>query len=156
MNKNIDKNIYKEAGYGRKQLLIASIVVLVLSVVALVGGIVLLVNGIRISGVFSKIWRIVLAVILILLGLMFGYGAFTALGAAMGMMKNDSMNVKDGNRAIGTLNVLKCDKCGREVEEGAEFCNHCGESLLDYVECECGTRNPKDAEFCSSCGKKIK
>lgn len=156
MNKNIDKNSYKEASYGKKQLTIVSVIIFVLSVIALVGGIALLVRGIIVDGVFAKVWRIILACVLIFFGVVCGYASFMAFFTSMSMLKNKSMNVKDGNRAKGTLNVLKCDKCGHEVEEGAEFCKNCGESLADYVECECGTRNPKDAEFCSSCGKEIK
>ena len=140
MNKNVDKNAYKEVQYGKKQLVVVSALILIVGLLALVGGIVLLVKGITVSGVFSKVWRIILAVV------------FTS----MGMLKNNSMNVKDGNRAKGTLNVLKCDKCGYEVEEGAEFCKNCGASLKDYIECECGTRNPNDAEHCSKCGKALK
>lgn len=156
MNKNVDKNAYQEAHYGKKQLVIVSTVILVLSLLALVGGIVLLVNGIKASGVFGKVWRIVLAVILMFIGGVFSYASVMALFTSMGMLKNDSMNVKDGNRAKGTLNIYKCDKCGHEVEEGAEFCKNCGVSLKDYIECECGTRNPSDATHCSKCGKELK
>lgn len=155
MNKNIDKNSYKEASYGKKQLTIVSIIIFVLAVVALVGGIALLVNGIKVHGVFSKIWRIILACILVFFGVVCGYASIMAFFTSLDMLKNKNMNVKDGNRAVGTLNVLKCDKCGHEVEEGAEFCKNCGASLSDYIECECGTRNPKDAEFCSSCGQEL-
>ncbi len=156
MNKNIDKNAYKEASYGKKQLIIVSSVILALGIAMLVGGIFILVHGIKACAVWSKVWRIILAVVLIFFGGVFGYASTMALLTSFGMMKNNSMNVKDGNRAIGTLNVLKCDKCGHEVEEGAEFCNHCGASLADFIECECGTRNPKDATHCSKCGKELK
>lgn len=156
MNKNVDRNAYREAHYGKKQLIIVSSIILIVGLIALIGGIALFVRGVTISGVFSKIWRIVLAVVLVFLGGVLSYASIMALFTSMGMLKNDSMNVKDGNRAKGTLNVLKCDKCGYEVEEGAEFCKNCGESLADYVECECGTRNPKDAEHCSHCGKSLK
>lgn len=156
MNKNVDKNAYKEVQYGKKQLVIVSALILIVGLLALVGGIVLLVKGITVSGVFSKVWRIILAVVLIFFGGVFSYASIMALFTSMGMLKNNSMNVKDGNRAKGTLNVLKCDKCGYEVEEGAEFCKNCGASLKDYIECECGTRNPNDAEHCSKCGKALK
>lgn len=156
MNKNIDKNAYKESSYGKKQLQIVSSIILVLSIVALVGGIVLFINGILHGKVIFKVLKIIGGILLALLGCAFGYASFMALMTSFGMMKNNSMNVKDGNRAVGTLNVLKCDKCGYENEEGALFCKQCGESMSDYIECECGTRNPKDAEFCRSCGKKLK
>jgi len=156
MNKNIDKNSYKEASYGRKQLTITSIVILILSILALVGGIVLIVNGILHGKVVFKVLKIIGGSILTLLGLAFTYASFMALMTSLGMLKNNSMNVKDGNRAIGTLNIFKCDKCGCENEENAKFCKQCGASFSEYVECECGTRNPVDAEFCKSCGKKLK
>lgn len=156
MNKNIDKNSYKEASYGRKQLTITSIVILVLSILALVGGIVLVVNGILHGKVIFKVLKIIGGVVLVLLGLAFGYASFMALMTSFGMLKNNTMNVKDGNRAIGTLNVFKCDKCGYENEEDAQFCKECGASFNEYIECDCGTRNPADSEFCKACGKKLK
>ena len=156
MNKNINKNIYKEASYGKKQLVIASIIVIVLAIAGVVGGIALFVLGVRVDGIWSKIWRIVLGIVLFLIGSMFGYAGFMSLFTSISMIKTNEMNVKDGNRAKGTLNILKCDKCGYENEDNAQFCKNCGASMQDYIECECGTRNPTDAEFCSNCGKKIK
>lgn len=156
MNKDINKNVYKEASYGRKQLIIASVVVLVLSLLAIVGGIVLFVFGIKVDGIWSKIWRIALGIILFILGCMFGYAGIMSFFTSMSMIKTKNMNVKDGNRAKGTLNVLKCDKCGYENEDNAQFCKNCGASMTGYIECECGTRNPNDAEFCSGCGKNLK
>lgn len=156
MNKNIDKNSYKEASYGRKQLMITSIVILVLALASLIGGIVLVVNGIMHGKVIFKVLKIAGGVVLVLLGLAFGYASYMALMTSFGMIKTNTMNVKDGNRAIGTLNVLKCDKCGYENEEDAQFCKQCGASFNEYVECDCGTRNPADAEYCKACGKKLK
>lgn len=156
MNRNIDKNSYKEATYGKKQLTVVSLIILLLSIAALVGGVVLIVNGILHGKVVFKVLKIVGGVVLALLGLAFGYASFMAFATSLGMLKNNSMNVKDGNRAVGTLNILKCDRCGYENEEDALFCKHCGESMSDYIECECGTRNPKDSEFCRTCGKKLK
>lgn len=156
MNKNIDKNAYQKPKTGKHQLTIVSLVILILSLCTLILGVVLIVRGIIVAGIASKIWRIVLGGLLALLGVIFSYASFMALFTSFAMLKNDSMNVKDGNSAIGTLNVLKCDRCGYEVQQGANHCNHCGASLEDFIECECGTRNPKDAEHCSNCGKKLK
>ncbi|MBQ8431227.1 MAG: zinc ribbon domain-containing protein [Clostridia bacterium] len=152
----MDKNIYKEASYGKKQLIITSVVVLILAVLGVVGGIALFINGILAGGVWGKIWRIALGIVLFLLGSAFGYAGFMSLFTAVSMLKNNSGNVKDGNRAKGTINIVKCDKCGYENEENAEYCKNCGESMKAYIECECGTRNQKDAEFCVNCGKSLK
>lgn len=156
MNKDINKNVYKEASYGKKTLTVMSVIVILLSIAAIVGGIVLFVQGCRVSGVGSKIWRIALGVVLALIGFVFGYASFMAFFTSLSMIKPNSGNVKDGNRAKGTINILKCDKCGHENPINAEFCKNCGESMQDFIECECGTRCPKDAEFCTTCGKKLK
>jgi len=156
MKREINENVYKEANYGKKALTTTSIIFVVISIVALVGGIALFVNGCISSGVGSKIWKIVLAVVLLAIGGILGYASVMALFTSFGMMNNNEGNVKDGNRAKGTINVFKCDKCGHENDVKAEFCKNCGASLADYKECECGTRNPKDAEFCIACGKELK
>lgn len=156
MNKNIDEKSYKEASYGRKQLMTVSIIVFIVSLILVAGGIALFVFGVKANGWFGKTWRIAIAIVLLFLGGTFGYASFMAFWTSTSMLKNNSMNVKDGNRAKDTLNILKCDKCGAENEKDAEFCKNCGASMKDYIECECGTRNPLDSEFCKNCGKSLK
>ena len=55
---------------------------------------------------------------------------------------------------------MKCDTCGFENSEGAQFCGSCGVPLetragsaesVSYCTA-CGTENPAGARFCGSCG----
>ena len=153
MNKE-DKKVYQEASYGKKTLVVFSLVIAILGLGALAGGITLLVFG-CISNVTSEIaWKVSVGVILILIGLAgSGIGTYMFL-VSLGMMNIKRGNVKDGNRAIGTVNVSKCQKCGRELDENATFCTNCGAPVDGKVKCEgCGTINSADAEFCSNCGR---
>ena len=150
-----DKNV-KNYNRGKKQLFTVSLIICLASILAIVGAVVLIVRGVQVNGIGSRVWRFVLAILLLIFGLIFGYAGFAAFFTSFGMMKQDSGNIKETNRAIGTTNINKCDKCGHENEQGAQFCKNCGESMKDYLECECGTRSPKDSEFCSNCGKKFK
>lgn len=154
--KKIDKNDYSEAKYGRNALLAFSGIIFLLGLAAFAGGIVLLVFG-CISNVTSEIaWKVSVGVILILIGLSgMGIGGYMFL-VGLGMLKNKFGNVKDGNRAIGTVNVLKCDKCGRALDENSTFCSYCGREVEGVVKCECAAVNSIDAEFCKNCGKKLK
>jgi hypothetical protein len=46
---------------------------------------------------------------------------------------------------------VKCPKCHFENQEGAMFCNECGEKL--EVTClEFGKVNPLGSKFCNECG----
>jgi len=152
MEKNNEKNI----NMGKKRLFTISLIICIASIVALVGAIVLIVRGVQVNGIGSRVWRFVLAILLLIFSVIFGYAGFTAFFTSFGMMNQGEGNRKEGNSAIGTTNINKCDKCGYENEQNVKFCKNCGESMQDYIECECGTRLPKDAEFCTNCGKKFK
>ncbi len=153
--KEVKKDVYHEARYGRKALMIFSSVLLAISAAILACGIVLLVKG-CISNVTSEIaWKVSVGVVLTLLALASGSISLVMLFVSFGMIKTNNGNVKDGNRAIGTINVLKCDKCGREVAENSLYCPSCGTAVEGTIKCECGAVNNLEAEFCSSCGKKL-
>jgi len=154
--KKIDKNTYKEAQYNRTHLMIFAIIALVLSLAALGGGISMIVVG-TLSGIISKIiWMTIVGIILIILGIVFGTFSIIMLFTSFGMIKNKEGSVKDGNRAIGTININKCDKCGEELPDNAAFCFKCGTPVEGTKLCECGTTNTLNAEYCIGCGKKLK
>jgi len=48
-----------------------------------------------------------------------------------------------------------CRKCKNLVQEGAQFCNTCGESLLDPPCASCGNKLVDGSAFCSMCGAKV-
>ena len=153
--KNINKNAYKEAKYGRKHLMIFAIVALILSLGLLGGGIAMIVVGATSGVLASIIWMSIVGAIMVILGIVFAIFSITMLATAVSMIKVEQGSVKDGNRAIGTVNVLKCDKCGEELPENATFCSKCGSSVEGTIKCECGTVNKIDSQFCISCGKKL-
>ena len=154
--KPLKKDIYKEMKYGKKELTITSIVVLVLSLAILAGGVALVVLGaINNEGVWQIVWRILVGAVLVVLG-----GVMTGVGVTMfavtrSMLNIDEGNVADGNRAIGTVNVNKCDKCGTKLADNAKFCKKCGEAVEENVCSNCGKQISKGSQFCEECGKGV-
>ena len=153
--KEIQKDVYHEAKYGRGTLLTVSIILLVLSLGALVGGIVLLVSAFTSASILALVLKIIFGALLTLCGGGLIVFALIMLFTALGMIKNKFGSVKDGNRAIGTVNVVKCDKCGEELPDNAEFCSKCGTQVDGVKQCKCGTNNKMDAVFCTKCGEKL-
>lgn len=48
---------------------------------------------------------------------------------------------------------MVCDKCGRELDDKAQFCIYCGAQLNKNKFClVCGEKNKEDALFCQKCG----
>lgn len=57
---------------------------------------------------------------------------------------------------------MKCNHCGAENDEGAVFCEECGQKIATPVYSEtknncphCGAENADGAVFCDECGKKM-
>ncbi len=143
--------------YGRKELLVVALVLLLVSLIALAGGVALIVNGAMSGKVVQIVWKVIVGIILIILGGSIGWVAILMFFTAKDMMKNEQGNLKDEtNSAIGTANVNKCDKCGRELSEGSTFCVNCGYEANGKIQCECGEMNNQDNEHCTKCGKNLK
>ena len=107
------------------------------------------------NGVFEIVWRVILGVVLFILGgIAFSVG-ITMFAITRSMINVDEGNVADGNRAVGTVNVLKCEKCGTKLSDDAKFCKNCGEPVELSVCESCGTPIAKDAKFCEECGKEL-
>lgn len=155
--KKIDKNAYQEKRLDKSHLTLAGLLVLVISLALIIGGVWLFVKGVQISGIFATIWRIVLAVIMLLFGLPLGYVAFMMLVTAHSMINVKNGSVSDvGNSAIGTVNVYKCNKCGAKLDEETEHCPNCGAKFDGTIKCECGHKNKMDSKHCTKCGKELK
>lgn len=155
--KNIDKDVYKEKRIGRGHLIAVAVVVGVIALAMIIGGIVLFVKGCKISGVWATIWRIAIGIVLALFGGSLGWVAVMMFFTGNSLIKVKDGNVKDlGNSAIGTVNVLKCNKCGEQLPEDSTFCTKCGTEVDGVVVCDCGTINSQENEYCKKCGKKLK
>ena len=156
MKKPLKKDIYKELKYGKKELTIVSVIVTVLSVALLAGGIALIVLGaLNPDGAWQIVWRVLLGVVMLVLGgVLLGVG-LTMFAVTRSMLNFNEGNVADGNRAVGTLNVRKCEKCGTKLSDDASFCKHCGEPVELSVCESCGKPIHKDAKFCEECGKGV-
>ena len=50
--------------------------------------------------------------------------------------------------------MMKCPKCGEELEDGAAFCTNCGEKLTSVCP-KCGKSLKPGAKFCSGCGANL-
>lgn len=52
--------------------------------------------------------------------------------------------------------MIICPKCGRQLEDGAKFCDSCGEKVAQVVTCpSCGKQMFESVAFCQYCGAKI-
>lgn len=153
--KNIDKNSYKNAKYERKHLMTFAVLVILLSLALLGGGIAMVVLGATSSVVSKIILMCIIGGLLIILSSIGCVIGMIMFFTAKSMIKVKHGNVKDGNTAIGTANVLKCNKCGEELPDNAKFCSKCGTQVGGKKQCDCGAINEIDAEYCISCGKKF-
>ena len=105
------------------------------------------------GGVWSKIWRILLGVVITLLCGSFGWVSIMMIVTAHSMINVKDGNVSDvGNSAVGTVNINKCSKCGEKLDDDAIHCTKCGTQIDSVVKCECGTVNLTESEFCKKCG----
>ena len=49
--------------------------------------------------------------------------------------------------------MITCPKCGKELEDGAKFCEGCGAQISAGVFCpSCGAENSPEFAFCQTCG----
>ncbi len=95
-------------------------------------------------------------------GDMAGLGAGAGMGAGLGMMLPgmifESIKGRGGaaTAAGATADGVACPACHTEVNPGARFCPHCGESLVAGERCQsCESPLPPDAKFCSRCGEPV-
>jgi len=145
---------------GKKQLIWLSVLVLVLSVGIITGGVFLIVSGA--TDIYGGGTTAISIVLKIVGGtvLFCGGGVGLALGIMMlwtgGVLKATQGSIAEDNLGIGTVNMMKCSKCGCEAKAGETFCGSCGNPLSKTKKCECGTENTADKKFCSKCGKAIK
>lgn len=52
--------------------------------------------------------------------------------------------------------MITCPKCGKELEDGAKFCEGCGAQISASVFCpSCGAENGTEFAFCQTCGASL-
>lgn len=84
-------------------------------------------------------------------------------GGMIAAITESEQKIKEYRMQIQEIKgVIRCEKCGAEVPNGAAFCSSCGSTMpkiqvsgtTDYVKCEnCGADVKKGMRFCTSCGK---
>jgi len=158
MKKPLQKDIYREMKYGKKELTIASVSILILSLALVAVGVFMIIRGaLNPNGAWQIIWRVLLGVVsMVIGGILLGVG-ITMFAVTRSMINVAKGNVSDmDNRAMETVNVLKCEKCGLKLSYDAKFCKECGEPVeLDVCE-QCGKPILKGTKFCEECGKGVK
>lgn len=51
---------------------------------------------------------------------------------------------------------MKCQNCGKEIENGSSFCIYCGTKVVPTITCpHCNTPIPEGDVFCMGCGWKV-
>jgi membrane protease subunit (stomatin/prohibitin family) len=93
-------------------------------------------------------------------GDMAGLGAGAGMGAGLGMMLPgmmfESLKDRGGSSGDSKTDAVACPACHTEVDPGARFCPHCGESLVVGDRCEnCEAPLSPDAKFCARCGDPV-
>lgn len=152
----MNKNILKK---GKRQLILMSTIFLVLAIALAVVGIILAIQGYTAIGTETALGTIILkagfGTLMTIFGLIFIAASVVMLwtGAAM---KTNLGNTLDESIPKGTLNMKKCQRCGREIKENEEFCGNCGAPLSSKKKCKsCGAENDQDKKFCIKCGKEM-
>ena len=93
-------------------------------------------------------------------GDMAGLGAGAGMGAGLGMMLPgmmfESLKERGGSSDSSKTDAVACPACHTEVNPGARFCPHCGDSLVTGDRCEnCEAPLSPDAKFCARCGEPV-
>ncbi len=81
------------------------------------------------------------------IGLGMGFGIGGQFGNQMGNVAS-KMNTNTGTKA---KEMIKCQKCGADVEENQKFCSACGAKIGNFCKA-CGTRLNKKQKYCPECG----
>lgn len=144
---------------GKRNLIILSLIMSALSIGLIVLSVFLIIWGARGisagSGLGLRIIEILGGALLIVLSL--SVLSVSVLFLITGKsLKATKGSIKEDNLAKGTVNVVLCEKCGKELSPDAQFCTKCGESVSSRVTCRhCSAVCEKDGTFCPKCGKAL-
>ncbi len=142
---------YKEKRYGKLLFVIISLLLVVLGGGAIFGGVYAILKMAHWAKYVIAVVAFIVGGLLALFGIFMFVFSFSLI--------NSWKSVRDGNKSIGTANKNLCEKCGRVIPKGAEYCEHCGaKQQLGHgmKKCpNCKTLNSGDAQFCYKCGTKF-
>lgn len=81
-----------------------------------------------------------------------GLGMGLGVGGQFGNQINSVSSKMNTTGERKTIEKVKCNKCGSEVEENQKFCPECGEKIGNFCK-ECGAKlSKKGQKFCPECG----
>ena len=81
-------------------------------------------------------------------GMGVGFGAGAQVGQAM------AGSFAPAQPVVPAPAKKACPSCGKEIDESAKFCPHCGKPTGTLCP-ECGAETAPGAKFCSSCGTRL-
>ena len=85
-----------------------------------------------------------------------GIGMGMAAGSAFSNMMNQFANSTSSTQNTQQKKIM-CPHCNSPVNQGAKFCNECGENVKPRMEncSQCNSSVPVGAKFCNECGNKL-
>lgn len=145
---------------GKKGLIWLGIIAFVVAVVGIVAGTWIIIacakglagEGSRVGNIIGIVAGSLLEILsfsLIFVGIHFVW-----IGA---VLKATNGSIKDDDLCKGTVNMIKCPKCGSEVAADDKVCGNCGAKLQKTVVCPgCGEEVAASKKFCTKCGAELK
>lgn len=99
----------------------------IVGVLLLVFGIILTVGGVKNITEVGGIIKLVLGIIMIVLSFPASLLGVRLVWVGLALTATNG-SIKMGNIAKegGTVNMVKCDKCGTEIKDGETVCSNCG------------------------------
>lgn len=144
---------------GKVGLLVIGIITLVLALAGVGCGIWLTVasaKGISVAATAGNIIGLVCGIILIVVGFVLLYVGIHLTWVAS-VLKATKGSIADDNLGKGTINMIKCPKCGSEVSPEDKVCGNCGAKLAKTVNCPaCGEEVDAFKKICTKCGAELK
>lgn len=107
---------------GKAGLLWFGVALGIFAVGLLVGSVLSVVFGVKAP---TNGWLIALGIVLFVLAIILGIVAITFIWTASAIVATKG-SIKEDNLAKGTANMIKCDKCGNEIDAETNKCVKCG------------------------------
>lgn len=106
------------------------VVCAIISILLLVFGIILTIGGASNIGAAEGIIKLVFGIIMLLLFIPLGLAGVRFIWVGCALTATEG-SIKMGNIAKegGTVNMVKCDKCGTEIKAGETICSNCGKPI---------------------------
>ena len=138
----------------KSQLIAISTIIIVVSAIIMLIGVAMLISG-AVSTTLTaggKVRSIAFGAVFTLIGMAgiaFGI-VYLVTGRSLKATKG---SIAEDNLGHGTVNMIKCSKCGNKVNPEDKYCGHCGATLESNVKCpKCGATNMSGNKNCTNCG----